>query len=147
MEEFSLLKEREVPELALWEQFMVYATAFGIAKKVMKQLKEVYPELVDKDLASQYAVMNAVDSGIGDTISSSVASSVASIAASSNSSGYGGGGGFSGGGGGGGRRWRRRKSLKYKSAIIALFLLQKILLKIKHVEKESIREQKRVYKS
>ena len=108
----ALLKEREVPELALWEQFMVYATAFGIAKKVMKQLKEVYPELVDKDLASQYAVMNAVDSGIGDTISSSVASSVASIAASSNSSGYGGGGGFSGGGGGGGRRWRRRKSLK-----------------------------------
>lgn len=140
MEEFSLLKEREVPELALWEQFMVYATAFGIAKKVMKQLKEVYPELVDKDLASQYAVMNAVDSGIGDTISSSVASSVASIAASSNSSGYGGGGGFSGGGGGGGRRWRRRKSLKYKGAIIALFLLQKILLKIKRIEKKSIRE-------
>ncbi len=130
MEEFSLLKEREVPELALWEQFMVYATAFGIAKKVMKQLKDVYPELADKEFASQYAVMNAVDSGIGDTISSSVASSVASIASSSNSSGYGGGGGFSGGGGGGGRRRRRRKSLKNKSAFKALFLLQKIALKI-----------------
>ena len=31
MEDFSLLNEREVPELALWEHFLVYATAFGIA--------------------------------------------------------------------------------------------------------------------
>ena len=144
MEEFSLLKEREVPELALWEQFMVYATSFGIAKKVMKQLKEVYPELQDEEFARQYTVMNAVNSGIGDTVSSSVSSSVASIASSSDSSGSGGGGGFSGGGGGGGRRWRRRKSLKYKSALWALFLFLKTGTKIEHIAKTRKKEKKRV---
>ncbi len=39
MEEFSLLKEKEIPHLVLWEKFLVYATAFGIADKVIKQLK------------------------------------------------------------------------------------------------------------
>lgn len=49
MEEYSLLKEREVPELALWEKYLVYATAFGIADKVLKQLKITYPELANED--------------------------------------------------------------------------------------------------
>lgn len=46
MEDFSLLKEREVPELVLWEKYLVFATAFGIADKVLTQLKVKYPELI-----------------------------------------------------------------------------------------------------
>lgn len=48
MEDFSLLNEREVPELVLWEKYLVYATAFGIADKVLSQLKIRYPELADE---------------------------------------------------------------------------------------------------
>lgn len=48
MEEFSLLNEREVPELVIWEKYLVYATAFGIADKVLKQLKIKYPQITDE---------------------------------------------------------------------------------------------------
>ena len=48
MENFSLLDEREVPELVLWEEYMVFATAFGIADKVLSQLKVKYPEVLDE---------------------------------------------------------------------------------------------------
>ena len=48
MEDFSLLNEREVPELVLWEKYLVYATAFGIADKVLRQLKIKYPELMNE---------------------------------------------------------------------------------------------------
>lgn len=49
MENFSLLIEREVPELALWEKYLVYATSFGVADKVLDQLKIKYPQLNDED--------------------------------------------------------------------------------------------------
>ena len=109
MEEFSLLKEKEVPSLVLWEKYLVFATAFGISEKVLKQLKVVYPEITDMNSAmysySYIHMMNSVN--IGNCINSSVYSAVSS-------SGSGAGGGFSGGGGGG-RRWRKhRRTLKTK---------------------------------
>ena len=98
MEEFSLLKDKEIPSLVLWEKYLVFATAFGISEKVLKQLKVVYPEIMDMNSAmysySYIHVMNSVN--IGDCINNSVYSAVGS-------SGSGAGGGFSGGGGGG--RW------------------------------------------
>lgn len=49
MEDFSLIKDKTVPELVLWEKYLVYATAFGIADKVLKQLKVVYPQITDTE--------------------------------------------------------------------------------------------------
>lgn len=98
MEDFSLLKDKEVPALALWEKYLVFATAFGISDKVLKQLKVIYPEINDMNSAmytySYIHIMNSVN--IGNCINSSVYSATGS-------SGTGAGGGFSGGGGGG--RW------------------------------------------
>ena len=98
MEEFSLLKEKEIPSLVLWEKYLVFATAFGISEKVLKQLKVAYPEITDTNSAmynySYIHIMNSVN--IGNCINTSVYSAVGS-------SGSGAGGGFSGGGGGG--RW------------------------------------------
>lgn len=98
MEDFSLLKDKEVPALAIWEKYLVFATAFGISEKVLKQLKVIYPEIMDMDSAmytySYIHIMNSVN--IGNCINSSVYSAVSS-------SGSGAGGGFSGGGGGGRR--------------------------------------------
>lgn len=98
MEDFSLLKDKEVPALVLWEKYLVFATAFGISEKVLKQLKVIYPEITDVNSTintySYIHIMNSVN--IGNCINSSVYSAIGS-------SGSGAGGGFSGGGGGG--RW------------------------------------------
>lgn len=108
MEDFSLLNEKEVPAIEIWERFLVYATAFGIAEKVIKQLKMAYPnfEQVTQDYTVTYLMMHTnFDSAFSSAISSTMSSTYSSAT--------GGGGGFSGGGGGGGgRRWRRR-TLKF----------------------------------
>ena len=44
MKEFSSLDEHEIPALILWEDYMVFATAMGIADKVAEQLEIAYPE-------------------------------------------------------------------------------------------------------
>ena len=108
MEEFSLLKEREVPELAIWEKYLVYATAMGVADKVIKQLKIVYPDFENmSDSIATYSYMNLMlhtdfSSSFTNAMSSSI-QSAHSTYSSTYSSGSGGGGGFSGGGGGGRR--------------------------------------------
>ena len=108
MEDFSLLKEKEIPALIVWEKYLVYATAFKISSKVLKQLKIVYPEIMDMnpniDTNNYIHMMNTLDLG------SYMNTAISSVYSSGNGS----GGGFSGGGGGGRRRWRRRRTLNLK---------------------------------
>ena len=100
MEDFSLLKEKEVPAIEVWEKYLVYATAFGIAEKVLKQLKTVYPNIDELDAVHTSTYMYFIyHSNFTADFSHSISSSITS----SYSSATGGGGGFSGGGGGG--RW------------------------------------------
>ncbi len=98
MEEFSLLNEKEIPEIAIWEEFLVYATAFGIADKVLKQLKIVYPDIDNNINISTYPYMYLM---IHTDFSNSFSNAISSSMSSAYSSTSGGGGGFSGGG----RRW------------------------------------------
>lgn len=100
MENFSMLDKREVPELVIWEKYLVYATAFGIADKVLKQLKIVYPNIEEMTGIENYAYMSLM---INTNFSSNFSNAISTSISSSYSSGTGGGGGFSGGGGGG--RW------------------------------------------
>ncbi len=100
MKEFSLLKEKEVPDIVIWEKFLVYATVFGIADKVLKQLKVVYPNIEEMTTAGNYTYMNAM---ISTNFARSFLSAVSTSMSSAYSSASGSGGGFSGGGGGG--RW------------------------------------------
>lgn len=106
MEDFSMLSEKGVPELVLWERYLVYATAFGISDKVIKQLKVVYPQITDSDYMCSHGYTylylmgsNNFSNNFISKINSSVTSTYNSI---NYSSGSGAGGGFSGGGGGGG---------------------------------------------
>lgn len=96
MEDFSLLNEREIPEIVIWEKFLVYATTFGIADKVLKQIKIVYPNEYQNINASNYVVMYAM---LNTNFNSSFSHSINSSINMTYSSGTGGGGGFSGGGG------------------------------------------------
>lgn len=96
MEDFSLLKERELPEIVLWEKFLVYATVFGIEKKVLKQLKMAYPDFANNTTINNNAYMYMM---MNTNFSSSFSSAISSSISSTYSSATGGGGGFSGGGG------------------------------------------------
>ena len=108
MEEFSLLDKREVPEIAIWEEFLVFATAFGIADKVLKQLKVVYPDIENTINVNTYPYMYLM---IHTDFSRSFSNAISSSMSTAYTSASGGGGGFSGGGrwwpvaggGGGGR--------------------------------------------
>lgn len=108
MSEFSLMKEKEVPELVLWEKYLVYATVFGISEKVLKQLKVVYPQISDEQyMANGYTYLYLINSGnfrtsFISTLNTSVGTSYSSLTNYSSGSGH--GGGFSSGGGFGRRR-------------------------------------------
>ncbi len=104
MEDFSLLNEKEIPSIEVWEHYLVYATVFGIADKVLKQLKSIYPNIDEVDTISTSAYMHFMyNSNFSTSFSGAINSSIHSSISSSYSSGTGGGGGFSGGGGGGRR--------------------------------------------
>ena len=104
MEDFSMLDKREVPEIVIWEEFLVYATVFGIADKLLKQLKIVYKDIYDSmDINSNSYMYIMIHTDFTSSFTSAISSSVASSYTSTLSSGSGGGGGFSGGGGGGRR--------------------------------------------
>ncbi len=108
MEDFSMLDKREIPEIVIWEKFLVYATVFGIADKVLKQLKMVYPNMSEELTMNNYAYMYLM---MNTNFSNSFSNSISSSMSTAYSSAIGGGGGFSGGGrrpGGGRRRWRRK---------------------------------------
>ena len=108
MEEFSLIDEKEVPEIAIWEKFLVFATAFGIADKVLKQLKIVYSDIDSTVISNTYPhVYLMMHTDFSRSFSNAISSSMSTAYTSAS----GGGGGFSGGGrwwpvaggGGGGR--------------------------------------------
>ena len=100
MEEFSMLDKKELPEIVLWERFLVYATVFGIAQKVLKQLKIVYSNIEEMAEINNYTYLYFM---MHTNFSTSFSNAVSTSMSSSYSSATGGGGGFSGGGGGGRR--------------------------------------------
>ena len=119
MEDFSYLNEKEVPELVLWEKYLVYATAFGIADKVLKQLKVKYPELNDPDTIHSMILFNSMynSNGFNTKFINSIKTSTSRMYSSTYSSGSGGGGGFSGGGGFGGGGGRPEEEDKHKGRL------------------------------
>ena len=112
LKEFTLLDERELKEVKLWKDYMIYATLFGIADKVIKEMKKINPEYFNMDQVAGQMANDMTLPTIYSVMRHSTASAVANKAAREHrSSGHGGhsswgggGGGFSGGGGGGGVR-------------------------------------------
>ena len=101
----TLINEKEVHELPLWEKYLIYATAFGISEKVIKAI-----QIRAKDLNIESSPILNHHCYIHSTNFHSAAKSFGhSIHTSTR-----GGGSFAGHGyGGGGRRrwWRWRRSL------------------------------------
>ncbi len=120
LENFSDFSDYPMPSIVIWEKYLVYATSFKIADKVMKQLKVKLPEISDAQGNDQLTFMSGYFYGrynsfvfvdaIRNSYRDAKVNAMSTIAAHHASSGGGRGGGFSGGssfgGGGGGGRSR-----------------------------------------
>lgn len=112
LQEFTLLDERHVQEVTLWKDYMIYATLFGIADQVIKDMKKINPEYFNMDQVAQQMADDMTLPMIYSTMHSSTTRAAMSKAerearasgGGGHSSWGGGGGGFSGFGGGGGVR-------------------------------------------
>lgn len=110
LEEFSRIDEKEAIEVALWEYYLIYAQILGIADKVAKQFKKLYPQLIANNEYGAYDIndiifINAICyTGMQSASASMQRAQSYSSGGGGFSSGGGGGGSFGGGGGGGGFR-------------------------------------------
>ncbi len=100
---FTLIENKNIDQVKIWEEYLIFATLLGVAKKVNKKLKKLYPEFVEY---IDYDIMDIL-------FINSMSRSLVNISASqhrmnSGGSGFssfgGGGGSFGGGAGGGGFR-------------------------------------------
>ena len=118
LQELSLIDERHVQEVSLWKDYMIFATLFGIADQVIKDMKQINPEYFNMDQVAQqmaddmtlptnYSTMQKSTARAAMNKAEREAAREARRARSSGHGGHaswGGGGGFSGGGFGGGVR-------------------------------------------
>ena len=111
LKEFSLLSERNVSELSLWKDYMIYAALFGIADQVIADMKKINPDYFGMDSVAQQMADDATLPVIRSTLHNSTskaalakAERAARASGRGGSASWSGGGGFSGGGFGGGVR-------------------------------------------
>lgn len=104
--DFGRFNEKELPEIALWDKYLVYAAALGIADKVSKtmqiRVKDFGDDVYIMPIYTHLHLHNAIRTNITKTINQTITTANSKIATSNRSSGSGFGGGFSGGGFGGG---------------------------------------------
>jgi len=108
LEEFSKMNTKEVMDVKLWDEYLMFAYLFGIADKVSKQLKDMYPEIAMQmqDENIDFSTIDFVTHISSRSVSSANSARNAAENYSSGGGGFssgGGGGGSSGGGGGGSR--------------------------------------------
>ena len=99
---FSKMEEKEVLEIKLWDEYLVFAVLFGLANKVKKKLKEFYPDLVNPNMFNFLDTLSDFSSAVN---TSEYARTVHDRSTASSSNDHGsfsdGGGGSSSSGGGG----------------------------------------------
>ncbi len=116
--DFTLIDEREVQEVALWKDYMVWATLFGCATTVVKQMQKINPEYFKMDQIASSLAYSAIEPEVTERLVRSADSAYLRQLANmdtedsgsrrrSGGGGHasrGGGGGYRGGGSGGGIR-------------------------------------------
>lgn len=121
LSEFTLSREREVPEVSLWGQYLMFAQVFGIADKVVAGFEKMYPQQFS-DYSRQYGMdsvtmrtvvhswTNMANKAYSKAYDKKLSAEASARSSSGSRGGYGGyssrggGGGYSGGGRGGGSR-------------------------------------------
>lgn len=105
--EFSSIEQKQVQEVRLWEDYLIFASVLGLAEKVEKELGRLYPNFnqysqLDYSYTS-IATRYFIYSGMRSSTRARNAAQMRSSGGGGGSS-FGGGGGSFGGGGGGGSR-------------------------------------------
>ena len=123
LRDFSLVGERHIEEVALWKEYLVFATHYGIASQVRADMKKVAPDVTRLDEMMRVVhdlapIATVIATSFAETrrymtkeeresiryeseSSSSSSSSRSSSSGGSGRSSYSGGGGHTGGGGSG----------------------------------------------
>ena len=105
LNDFSNIKDRSAIEVNLWQEYLMYAQMFGIAEKVAKEFKRLYPDVVTD---TSYDTIIFVHTMSYHSYSSANSARSRAQSYSAGGGGFsasgGGGGSFGGGGGGGGFR-------------------------------------------
>ena len=109
LEEFSRIDDKEAIEVNMWEYYLIFAQILGIADKVAKQFKKLYPEIIENNeygyTYNDFVFINMISySSMSTATSSKSRAESYSSGGGGFSSGGGGGGSFGSGGGGGGFR-------------------------------------------
>ncbi|MGN0201285.1 MAG: DUF2207 family protein [Candidatus Cryptobacteroides sp.] len=117
LRDFTLIGDRGVVEVKLWNDYLIFATLFGIADQVFKDFKKVCPEYFElareqlgDDLLTDVIIWDTINNSSRWMHANAVNHSAALTGGSARWNGgggftsFGGGGGFSGGGFGGGGR-------------------------------------------
>lgn len=98
----SLIKEHPPESIVIWNKYLVYGTALGVADKVYESMKIQMPELYNTDSVGGYDNLYSFHESSGLTMLDGAFSTGFAAANPSDSSGGGGSGGVGGGSGGGG---------------------------------------------
>ncbi|MEG0366991.1 MAG: DUF2207 domain-containing protein [Coprobacillus sp.] len=103
LQEMSLINEKEVIEVKMWEEYLIYASILGIADRVQEQLGEMCPTFNQQSDLDTIYTMHMIHMFSYNSMRATVnaAEAARSSGFGGSSSFGGGGGGFSGGGGGG----------------------------------------------
>lgn len=96
----------------MWQDYLVFASLFGIADKVAKQLQDINPQAFEEQMVYDYTTMRNIlyqTRNLSNSITNAQQREAASKAQQASKgfgggASFGGGGGFSGGGFGGGSR-------------------------------------------
>ena len=104
LKDFTLTDQREAGEVHLWKEYLVYAQLFGIADKVAKQFKKLYPAEFSK-LAQETGMDTTTllyatswTNHLSTKAFTGATARAGSVSGGGGHSSFGGGGGFSGGG-------------------------------------------------
>ncbi len=119
LRDFGKFKARDLPQIELWEKYLVYAVVFGSAKRLAKTMEIKFTEMPTSGYTvgdymfdvAYFRMLNnlnySIDNGLSKAVSSALSTKSISESRTSSSGGFGGGfsggGGSFGGGGGGGR--------------------------------------------
>ncbi len=119
LKDFGKFENKDLPQVFLWEKYLVYALVFGEAKKLSKTMSIKFTEIYGNNTMANTSgfdmyrinrmmmINNLVNTGVTHAVSTATSTKMAAESRSSSGGGYGGGfssgGGSFGGGGGGGR--------------------------------------------
>lgn len=72
LNDFSSISEKEYIDVKLWDEYLIFAELFGVADKVRKEFKKLYPNIEDIDKVAMLDKIGIFESVISDISSACI---------------------------------------------------------------------------